>query len=79
MQLREEPNSLNASVARRAIQAALRNVSSTINSYLPSTINLQWDSNGNLTNDGTRSFAYNPEDRLTNITGSPEDPGDILP
>ena len=35
---------------------------------LPSAIPLKWDSNGNLTNDGTRSFAYSPENQLTNIT-----------
>ena len=27
---------------------------------------LQWDANGNLTNDGTRSFAYSAENQLTN-------------
>ena len=43
-------------------------VTNTINSYLPSTNNCLWDSNGNLTNDGTRSFAYSPENQLTNIT-----------
>ncbi len=37
-------------------------------SYLPSSISLGWDSNGNLTNDGTRSFAYSAENQLTNIT-----------
>ena len=35
---------------------------------LPSAVTLAWDSNGNLTNDGTRSFAYSPENQLTNIT-----------
>jgi RHS repeat-associated protein len=35
---------------------------------LPSAITLANDSNGNLTNDGTRSFAYSPENQLTNIT-----------
>lgn len=37
-------------------------------SYLPSAISLAYDLDGNLTNDGTRSFAYSAEDRLTNIT-----------
>ncbi len=31
---------------------------------LPSSVALQYDLNGNLTNDGTRSFAYDAEDRL---------------
>jgi RHS repeat-associated protein len=35
---------------------------------LPSAITLANDSNGNLTNDGTRTFAYSSENQLTNIT-----------
>jgi RHS repeat-associated protein len=35
---------------------------------LPASVTLLFDSNGNLTNDGTRSFAYSPENQLTNIT-----------
>jgi RHS repeat-associated protein len=31
---------------------------------LPSSVALQYDSNGNLTNDGTRSFAYDAENQL---------------
>ena len=38
----------------------------TIKSAL--SVTLLYDSNGNLTNDGTRSFAYNAENQLTNIT-----------
>jgi len=34
---------------------------------LPSSISPAWYSNGNLTNDGSRSFAYSPENQLTNI------------
>ncbi len=35
---------------------------------LPSSLVLLYDSNGNLTNDGARSFAYDAENQLTNIT-----------
>jgi RHS repeat-associated protein len=35
---------------------------------LPATVTLRYDNNGNLTNDGTRSFSYSPENQLTNIT-----------
>jgi RHS repeat-associated protein len=35
---------------------------------LPQSVALKWDSTGNLTNDGTRSFAYSPENQLTNVT-----------
>jgi RHS repeat-associated protein len=35
---------------------------------LPSAIPLAYDLNGNLTNDGSRSFAYDAENQLTNVT-----------
>jgi RHS repeat-associated protein len=34
---------------------------------LPSTINLQYDTNGNLTGDGLRTFVYDAENQLTNV------------
>jgi RHS repeat-associated protein len=34
---------------------------------LPESVNLRFDSNGNLTNDGTRSFVYDAENQLTNV------------
>jgi len=34
---------------------------------LPSPVNPQYDANGSLTNDGTRAFAYDMENRLTNV------------
>ena len=34
---------------------------------LPQCVNLLYDNNGNLTNDGTRSFGYNTENQLTNV------------
>jgi RHS repeat-associated protein len=37
-------------------------------SYLPATNSLLFDLNGNLTNDGTKSFFYDAENQLTNIT-----------
>jgi len=33
-------------------------------SHLPSSISLAYDSNGNLTNDGTRCFAYDPREPI---------------
>jgi len=60
-----DPNNTFTIIAENA--NALR-VTNTINSYLPSTNYYLWDSNGNLTNDGTRVFSYSPENRLTNIT-----------
>src|SRR5262249_48460893 len=36
-------------------------------SVLPSSISLLWDANGNLTNDGLRTFVYDSENRLTNV------------
>ena len=35
---------------------------------LPLSVNLGFDANGNLTNDGLRSLAYDSENQLTNIT-----------
>jgi RHS repeat-associated protein len=34
---------------------------------LPQSVNLAFDNNGNLTNDGTRTFYYNTENQLTNV------------
>jgi RHS repeat-associated protein len=42
-------------------------VTNVLNLSLPSSITLLYDANGNLTNDGTRSFIYDAENRLTNI------------
>jgi RHS repeat-associated protein len=36
----------------------------------PTPVNFQYDGNGNLTNDGTRSFAYDAENQLTNVFAS---------
>ena len=36
-------------------------------SYLPSSISFTYDSNGNLTNDGRRSFAYDDENQLVSV------------
>jgi RHS repeat-associated protein len=36
-------------------------------SYLPSSDSLLYDNNGNLTNDGLRSFSYDNENQLTNV------------
>jgi YD repeat-containing protein len=34
---------------------------------LPQSVNLAYDRNGNLTNDGTRTFTYDTENQLTNV------------
>src|SRR6266496_2987412 len=41
----------------------------TINqtSYLPATVNFRYDANGNLTNDGSRVYSYDTENRLRQI------------
>jgi RHS repeat-associated protein len=39
----------------------------TLTVNLPQSVSLQFDSNGNLTNDGTRSFVYDAENQLTNV------------
>jgi RHS repeat-associated protein len=42
-------------------------VTNTFTANLPSSVNLNFDNNGSLTNDGTRSFAYDSENQLTNV------------
>jgi RHS repeat-associated protein len=46
------------------------NVTNTLSVNLPATVVLQYDANGNLTNDGTRSFFYDAENQLTNVVVS---------
>jgi RHS repeat-associated protein len=43
-------------------------VTNTLSVNLPASVNLQFDANGNLTNDGTRVFGYDAENQLTNVT-----------
>ncbi len=43
-------------------------VTNTLSLNLPTPVNFQYDANGNLTSDGTRSFYYDAENRLTNVT-----------
>ena len=35
---------------------------------LPASVTLQYDANGNLTNDGLKTFGYDEENQLTNVT-----------
>ena len=42
-------------------------VTNTITSYLPTPVALAYDANGNLTNDGLKSFNYDAENQLTNV------------
>jgi RHS repeat-associated protein len=44
------------------------NATNNLTVNLPGSVTLLYDSNGNLTNDGTRSFAYGAENQLTNAT-----------
>jgi RHS repeat-associated protein len=46
------------------------NKTNTLSINLPATVTLQYDANGNLTNDGTRSFYFDAENRLTNVTSA---------
>jgi RHS repeat-associated protein len=39
----------------------------TGSAYMPANMNLAYDGNGNLTNDGLRSFEYDFENQLTNV------------
>ena len=43
-------------------------VTNTITANLPANVALQFDANGNLTNDGMRSLGYDTENQLTNVT-----------
>ncbi len=43
-------------------------VTNNLTVSLPAAVTLQWDSNGNLTNDATRSFFFEAENQLTNVT-----------
>jgi RHS repeat-associated protein len=43
-------------------------VTNTLMINLPQSVSLSFDNNGNLTNDGTRSFAFDAENQLTNVT-----------
>jgi RHS repeat-associated protein len=45
---------------------------------LPASIQLQFDANGNLTNDGARSLSYDSENQLTNIMASGQWRTDLL-
>jgi RHS repeat-associated protein len=43
-------------------------VTNIVTANLPASPILQYDANGNLTNDGSRSFSYDAENQLTNVT-----------
>jgi RHS repeat-associated protein len=42
-------------------------VTNTVTMNLPASVALQFDANGNLTNDGTKSLSYDAENQLTNV------------
>jgi RHS repeat-associated protein len=52
------------SIARNVYGATATN---TITVNLPSPVTLLYDNNGNLTNDGARTFGYDAENQLTNV------------
>ncbi len=66
--LQEGPNTFTI-IAHNAYGTKMTNV---VNGNLSVSVTLHYDSNGNLTNDGTRSFSYDAENRLlTNwVTGA---------
>ena len=43
------------------------NVTNTLTVNLPASVNLLYDANGNLTNDGLRSYSYDAENELTAV------------
>jgi len=43
-------------------------VTNTLSVNLPASVNLLFDANGNLTDDGARAFGYDAENQLTNVT-----------
>jgi RHS repeat-associated protein len=43
------------------------NVTNNLILNLPTNVSLSFDNNGNLTNDGTRTFGYDSENQLTNV------------
>ena len=49
-------------------QNQFRSVTNTLSTTLPASVTLTWDTNGNLTSDGTRVFFYDALNRVTNVT-----------
>jgi YD repeat-containing protein len=45
-----------------------RSATNTATAYLPATISLQYDGNGNLVSDGQRAFDYDDENQLIRVT-----------
>ncbi len=50
------------------VQYAAQAVTNIVVSQLPTPVVYLYDANGNLTNDGLRSFRYDDENQLTNVT-----------
>lgn len=57
-------NNTFTNIARNVYGVAVTN---TFIVNLPTSVSLSSDNNGNLTNDGTRSFGYDSENQLTNV------------
>jgi len=56
-------NFTNIAVNKYGVKAT-----NTLTANLPQSVILEYDCNGNLTNDGLRSIAYDTENQLTNVT-----------
>jgi RHS repeat-associated protein len=57
----------NASYSASAQDTQGRSDTNTITLNLPTLVSYQYDANGNLTNDGLRSFAYDDENQLISV------------
>jgi RHS repeat-associated protein len=58
-------NNTFTNIAQNIYGVALTN---TFTANLPSSVGLNFDNNGNLTNDGTKTLSYDSENQLTNVT-----------
>ena len=68
-------NNSFTNVAQNVYRFAVTNITT---SYLPTPVSLAYDANGNLTNDGLKSFGYDAENQLTNVTVAGQWKSDFL-
>ena len=57
----------NSTYTATAVDTASRTASDSVTLSLPTSVTYSYDGNGNLTNDGRRSFEYDYENQLTNV------------
>ena len=60
------------------VQYASKTLTNIVVSQLPTPVVYQNDANGNLTNDGLRSFTYDDENQLTDVTIAGQSKSDFL-